>query len=108
MLPIAEINERLADLKRYMDRATLACESETHVPNAVKNAVDLLSQKTLQMGEAMKTAGEKDIRHYVDLMERIGRRVETACEKDLNMKATVRLAVSQVHSELLNLKRQLH
>ncbi|MGF6408338.1 ElaB/YqjD/DUF883 family membrane-anchored ribosome-binding protein [Paraburkholderia sp. MM5482-R2] len=56
----------------------------------------------------MASNDQDRMRQWVDDLERIGDSAEKACERAANVNARIRKAVSSVHAELSDLKKQLH
>jgi hypothetical protein len=56
----------------------------------------------------MSSKDEDRIRQWVDDLERIGDRADRACQQAGGLDEKVKDAVSSMHSELADLKRQLH
>jgi len=56
----------------------------------------------------MESKDENRIRQWVDDLEQVGDRAEQACQRATKVDAKVKSAVTSVHAELSDLKKQLH
>jgi polyhydroxyalkanoate synthesis regulator phasin len=71
------------------------------------NWVDELDKECKSAKKVMSSRDQDRIRLWVDDLERIGDRVEQASQKAGGLDDKIRDAVSSMHSELSDLKRQL-
>jgi polyhydroxyalkanoate synthesis regulator phasin len=72
------------------------------------NWMDELEKECQSATKVMATKDEERIRQCLDDLERIGDRAERACEQAGNVNERIRDTVNSMHSELSDLKRQLH
>jgi hypothetical protein len=56
----------------------------------------------------MQSQDQQQIVQCIDNLEQLGDRARDACQQAQNVNGQLRQAVMQVHSELSNLKHQLH
>ena len=56
----------------------------------------------------MESKDENRMRQWIDDLEQTGDRAEQACQRATNVNAKVKSAVTSVHAELSDLKKQLH
>jgi hypothetical protein len=78
------------------------------VPQELKDCVQQLDQQTGQAKQVMQSQDETRIRQSVDNLEQLSDRAERAVERADGVNDQVKSAILQAHSELSNLKHQLH
>jgi len=108
MLQASEIQKRFTHLQQTVSDASRTCHADTTVPKDLMNWVDELDKECKSAKSVMTSRDEDRIRQCVDDLERIGDRAERACQKAGRLDTRIKDAVSSMHSELSDLKRQLH
>jgi polyhydroxyalkanoate synthesis regulator phasin len=108
MLQSSEIQKRFSHIQQTISEATRSCQSAQSVPQDLKRCVEELDKECKTAQSAMKSQDEDRMRECIDSLEQIGDRAERACEHAGNVDGNLKRAVSTMHSELSDLKRQLH
>ncbi|MFP3564099.1 hypothetical protein [Paraburkholderia sp. SIMBA_030] len=108
MLQASEIQKRFTHLQQTVSEASRTCHADTAIPKDLMNWVDELDKECKSAKKIMSSKDEDRIRQCVDDLERIGNRAERACQQAGSLDARIMDAVSSMHSELSDLKRQLH
>lgn len=108
MLQSSEIQKRFSHIQQTISEATRSCKSAQSVPQDVKRCVEELDRECQTAQSAMKSQDEERMRECIESLEELGDRAERACEQAGNVDGELKRAVSTMHSELSDLKRQLH
>lgn len=108
MLQASEIQKRFTHLQQTVSEASRTCHADAAIPKDLMNWVDELDKECKSAKKVMSSKDEDRIRQCVDDLERIGNRAERACQQAGGLDARIMDAVSSMHSELSDLKRQLH
>jgi hypothetical protein len=108
MLQASEIQSRFTHLQQTVSEASRTCHADAAIPPDLMNCVDELDKECKSAAKVMSSRDEDRIRQWVDDLERIGDRAERACQQAGGLDASTKDAVSSMHSELSDLKRQLH
>lgn len=108
MLQSSEIQKRFSHIQQTISEATRSCQSAQSVPQDLKSCVEELDKQCKTAQSAMKSQDEGRMRECIDSLEAIGDRAERACQKSGTVDGDLKRAVSTMHSELSDLKRQLH
>ncbi|CAG9170987.1 hypothetical protein LMG23992_01900 [Cupriavidus laharis] len=108
MLQASEIQKRFTHLQQTVSEASRICHSDATLPKDLMSWMDELDKECQSATRVMSSRDEDRIRQCVDDLERIGDRAERACEQAGSLDAKVKDAVSSMHTELSDLKRQLH
>ncbi|MET3624931.1 hypothetical protein [Burkholderia ambifaria] len=108
MLQTSEIQKRFTHLQQTVSEASRTCHADRTIPKDLINWVDELDKECKSAKKLMSSNDEDRIRQCVDDLERIGDRAERACQQAGSLDAKIMNAVSTMHSELSDLKRQLH
>lgn len=108
MLQVNEIKQRFSQIERTIGNASSACQADTSAPPELKNCLLQLDQQSEQVRQALQARDEPGIRQYIDSMEHLGDRAEKALKNAAKLNPKVKSAVRQAHSELSDLKYQLH
>jgi hypothetical protein len=108
MLQASEIQKRFTHLQQTVSEASRTIHADTTVPKDLMNWMDELEKECQSATKVMATKDEERIRQCLDDLERIGDRAERACEQAGNVNERIRDTVNSMHSELSDLKRQLH
>ncbi|WP_180736971.1 hypothetical protein [Paraburkholderia sp. PGU19] len=107
MLHASETKKRFTHLQQTVSDASRACHADATVPKDLMEWVDELDKECKSAKKVMSSRDQDRIRLWVDDLERIGDRVEQASQKAGGLNDRVRDAVSSMHSELSDLKRQV-
>jgi hypothetical protein len=108
MLQASEIQKRFTHLQKTASEASQTCHAVATIPKDLMKWVDELDNECKSAKKVMSSKDEGRIRQWVDDLERIGDRAERACQQAGGLDARIMDAVSSMHSELSDLKRQLH
>ncbi|MBF6992571.1 MULTISPECIES: hypothetical protein [Cupriavidus] len=108
MLQASEMQQRFSHLQQTISETSRTCHAEAAIPPDLMNWVDELDKECKSASKVMSSKDEDRIRQWVDDLERIGDRADRACQQAGGLDAKVKDAVSSMHSELADLKRQLH
>src|ERR1700687_2021502 len=108
MLQASEIQKRFTHLQQTIDQASQACYADATLPKDLIESVDRLDKQSASAKTVMASNDQVRMRQCVDDLEQLGDRAEKACERATNINAKVKSAVSSVHAELSDLKKQLH
>jgi hypothetical protein len=108
MLQHSEIKERFGRIERDIAEAANTCRSDPKLPQNLKDCVTQLEQQTQKAKPILESRDEKQITRCVDDLEETGGRAEMALKGVPGVDAKLSNAVLHAHSELTELKRQLH
>ncbi len=108
MMQANEIQKRFSNIERSIAQASKACRSSNDIPQELKDCVQQLDRQTDQAKQELQSQDETRIRQCVDQLEELSDEAEKAAERANNVDDQVRDAIMQAHSELSNLKQQLH
>ncbi|MCY1519166.1 hypothetical protein D9M68_539110 [compost metagenome] len=108
MLQASEMQQRFSHLQQTISETSRTCHADTGIPQDLMNWVDELDKECKSASKVVSSKDEDRIRQWVDDLERIGDRADRACQQAGSLDAKVKDAVSSMHSELADLKRQLH
>ncbi|MBB5448080.1 phosphate uptake regulator [Paraburkholderia sp. WSM4177] len=104
----SEIQKRFTHLQQSIEQASQTCRTDATLPKDLVECVDELDQQSASAKKVTTSNDQDRTRHWVDDLERIGDSAEKACERAANVNAGTKKAVSSVHAELSDLKKQLH
>ena len=108
MLQSSEIQKRFSHIQQTISEATRSCQSAQSVPQDLKNSIEQLEKECQSAQTTMQSQDEDQMRECIDSLEEMGDRAQQACRKAGNVDGDLQRAVSTMHSELSDLKRQLH
>jgi len=108
MLQASEIQKRFTHLEQTIGKASQACHADTTLPKDLMDCVNQLDKQSATATKIAKSKDENRIRQWVDDLEQVGDRAEQACQRATKVDAKVKSAVTSVHAELSDLKKQLH
>jgi Zn-dependent oligopeptidase len=109
MLQASEIQKRFTHLQQTVSDASRTCHADAAIPQDLMNCVDELDKECKSAAKKMMSSKDEDrIRQWVYDLERIGDRAERACQQAGALDGKIKDAVTSMHSELSDLKRQLH
>jgi phosphate uptake regulator len=108
MLQASEIQKRFTHLQQTISDASRTCHADKTIPADLMNRMDELDKECKSAKKVMASKDEDRIRQCVEDLERIGDRAERACQQAGSLDARIKDAVSLMHSELTDLKRQFH
>jgi hypothetical protein len=108
MLQHSEIKRRFGPIEREIEQAATACRADAKLPQNLKDCVMQWEQQSTKAKRIFDSDDDKSILRCVDDLEEIGGRAEFALKGVAGLDAKVKTAVVHAHSELADLKRQLH
>jgi hypothetical protein len=108
MLQHSEIKERFGRIERDIAEAASTCRSDPKLPQNLRECVTQLEQQTQKAKPILESQDEKQITRCVDDLEETGGRAEVALKGVSGVDTKLSNAVVHAHSELTELKRQLH
>ncbi|HYD80059.1 MAG TPA: hypothetical protein VEC06_09655 [Paucimonas sp.] len=108
MMQMNEIQQRFSDVRRAVDHATQACRTQQGIPEDLRECLQQLDQQTSQAQQVFQSQDENQIRQCIDDLEQLSDRAEQALEGASSIDGDLRNAIDEAHSQLSNLKRQLH
>ncbi len=109
MLQSSEIQMRFTHLQQTVSEASRTLHADATIPRDLMSCMDELDKECKATSKkAMSSHDEDRIRQWVDDLERIGDRAERACQQAGGLDAKIKSAVTSMHSELVDLKRQMH
>lgn len=108
MLQSSEIQSRFSHLQQTISEASRLLHADSKTPQNLMSCVDELDKECKSANKIMSSRDEDRIRQCVDDLERIGDRAEQACQQAGGLDSKAKDAVTSMHSELSDLKRQLH
>jgi len=108
MLQASEMQKRFTHLQQTVSEASRTCHADSSIPKDLMNWMDEIDKECKSGKKVMSSKDEDRIRQWVDDLERIGDRAERACQQAGGLDTKIKDAVTSMHSELSDLKRQLH
>lgn len=108
MLQASEMQKRFTHLQQTVSEASRTCHAVATIPKDLMKWVDELDNECKSAKKVMSSRDEGRIRQWVDDLERIGDRAERACQQAGGLDARITNAISSMHSELSDLKSQVH
>ncbi|TCG03005.1 hypothetical protein BZM27_51640 [Paraburkholderia steynii] len=108
MLQASEIQKRFTHLQQTVSDASRTCHADKSIPTDLIDSMDELDKECKSAKKVMSSNDENRIRQCVDDLEQLGDRAERACQRAGRLDARIKDAVTSMHSELSDLKRQLH
>ncbi|MCG5072121.1 hypothetical protein [Paraburkholderia tagetis] len=108
MLQSGEMQKRFSHLQQTVSEASRTCHADATIPKDLMKCMDELDNECKSASKVMSSKDEGRIRQWVDDLEQMGDRAERVCQKAGSLDTRIVDAVSSMHSELSDLKRQLH
>jgi hypothetical protein len=108
MLQASEIQKRFSHLQQTISEASRACHSGQSIPQDLVDCVEQLDKQCKSAKSVMSSQDQGRMRQCVDDLESMGDRAKRACQSAGGLDANVKQAVTSLHSELSELKRQMH
>jgi DNA repair exonuclease SbcCD ATPase subunit len=109
MMQVNEIQQRFTQIESTIHQAAERCRHMLSMPMDLKDSIQQLDQKAAQAHDFMDSAqDENEMAQWVDDLEELGDRAKDACARAGDIDSQLRDAIMQAHSELSNLKHQLH
>ena len=108
MLQHSEIKQRFGRIERDIAEAASSCRADQKLPQKLRDCVMQLEQQTKKAMPILESQDEKQITRCVDDLEETGGRAEMALKGIPGVDSKLSNAVLHAHSELTELKRQLH
>src|SRR4051794_31971380 len=104
-----KIIERVTHLDEVVRRAQQACRDDAAIPDQLKRSVSVLSAHTNQARQLLLNESDDErIMHCIDDLEALSDEAKHLCTQAGVTSRTLADAITQAHSELSSLKRQLH
>jgi hypothetical protein len=108
MLQASEIQQKFSHIQQTIGQAAQACKTEEGTSVQLKECIDKLSREAKQAGEVIRSNDPTRIRQCVDQLESISSEAKRVSRSGAKTPATLETVVTQVQSELSQLKQQLH
>ncbi len=108
MMQTNEIRQRFNNIEQTIHQAADACARAEGVPMDLKDCVQKMDQRSRQVKQEMQSADESRMTQCIDELEQMGDRARDACQSAGNVNPELRQAVTRMHDELSQLKRQMH
>lgn len=108
MLQQTEIKQRFGSIERNIQQAATTCQSDKKLPQNLKECVMQWQQHAAKAKTVFESQDSKKILTCVDDLEQIAQRAEMALHDVVGDASKIRGYVEHAHSELSDLKRQLH
>lgn len=110
MMQMNEVQQRFNQVDKTVHQAAQACQKYDNLPMDLKDSIQKLEQQTERARDVIRqTQDENQVRQCIDQLEDLGDQARDACERSGNVvDDSVKNAVMQAHSELSDLKHQLH
>lgn len=109
MLQTSEIQKRFTHLQQTVSETARTLHADATIPKDLMGCMDELDKECRSASKKVMSSHDEDrIRQWVDDLERIGDRAEHACQQASGLDTKVKTAITSMHSELSDLKRQLH
>jgi hypothetical protein len=108
MLQHREIKKRFARIEREIEEAEISCLSDASLPQQLKDCVMQWKRNADEVKFLLDAENYNRVAEYVDHMEQIGERAETALRANVDVDDNLRKSVVHAHSDLSYLKKKLH
>ena len=108
MLQASEIQTRFSHLQRTVSETSKTIHADSAIPKDLMSCMDELDKECKSAKKIMSSRNEGRIRQCVDDLERMGDRAERVCHDTDGLHHRVMDAVSAMHLELSDLKRDMH
>ncbi len=102
-----EIQQRLGFIDRTIFHAVRACDSDTSVPEELRDCVNALGQRSSQAQQALRSRDERGVRESVDDLARISDQAQNRIHPSDGMNYELKSAVILTHIELSALRYRL-
>jgi acyl carrier protein phosphodiesterase len=107
MLQANEIQQRFTQIQQTIQQAEQACRSGD-APEDLKNCIEQMARESQQASQVMQSQDQQRMVECVDNLESMGDEAKRLSRSAAQMSPQLESAVTKVHSELSNLKHQLH
>jgi HPt (histidine-containing phosphotransfer) domain-containing protein len=107
MLQAREIQQRFTQIQQTIQQAEQACRSGD-APDDLKNCIEKMARESQQASQVMQSQDQQRMVECVDNLESMGDEAKRLSRSAAQMSPQLESAVTKVHSELSNLKHQLH
>ena len=108
MLLDMEMKQRFGRIERDIEQAAWICEVSARLPQTLKDCIKQWEQHSTQARHILASEDDGRIRRCVDDLEEIGKPAELALQQAQGIDSQFKVAVTNAHRELLELKMQLH
>jgi len=102
-----EIRKRLHFIDQTIVHAVRACDSDTNIPDDLRDYVSELGERSNEAQEAMRSRDERRVRDSVDDLARISDEAQTRIHPADGVTYEVKSAVILTHIEVSALRYQL-
>lgn len=107
MLQANEIQQRFNHIQQTIKEAEQACRSGD-APDELKDCIQKMARESQQASQVMQSQDQQRMVECVDNLESMGDEAKRISRSASTMSPQLETAVTKVHSELSNLKHQLH
>lgn len=107
MLHANDIGHRFYFVERAVRLAAQAASAEPNLPRELRDCVEKLDAHADQAREVLQSADEARLRKLVRDMDLLAGRAKRICEYIDSLSGQMKGAVSQMHSQIQELKRDL-
>jgi hypothetical protein len=108
MLQANEIQRRFISVERAIGEAAQACSAEPGLPSELRDCIQRLDKQSDLVKEVIQSRDELRIRKVIDDLELLGDRAKRVCSSGLPLTAQMKSAVNHMHSQLSELKHDVH
>lgn len=108
MSQMSLIERRFTNVQRAIHHMAEVCQSESDLPQDVRECVQQMSQRCEQAQQVIRDQDEVAIVECVDELEQMSDRAERAVQRAGSVDDEMRSAIMEAHNELSSLKHQLH
>ena len=108
MLQANEIQRRFHFVEQAIGQAAQACSAERNVPRELRDCIQRLDKQADLAKQVIQSRDEPRIRKVVNELEVLGDRAERVCASGLPLTPQMKSAVHHMHSQLCELKQDLH
>ncbi|MFA9218202.1 MAG: hypothetical protein ACEQSK_14020 [Sphingomonadaceae bacterium] len=108
MLPVNEIQRRFVCVERAIGEAAQACSAEPVLPSELRECIRRLDKQSDQAKAALQPLDEPRLRKVVGDLELLSERARRVCSSGLPLTPQMKSAVHHMHSQLAELKLELH
>ena len=107
MLQAREIQQRFSHIQQTINEAEQVCRSGD-APDDLRNCIEKMARESQQAQQVMQSNDQQRMVECVDNLESMGDEAKRISRSASTMSPQLESAVTKVHSELSNLKHQLH
>ena len=104
----AEIQKRFTNIEQFVEQASQGCKSNADIPKVLVDCVAQLDAQTTKAKQDFQSKDEARIRQSVDALEKLSDSAEREVDKVKGVNEEVKSAIKKAHTQLSELKQQLH